>query len=68
MAGSSEYRLKIDVYTPATIPMARLAEYMQEFAVLLGEAKSVHFVRLEEGSLNAIGLGNSCDPQWTQIS
>jgi len=54
MAGSSEYRLKIDVYTPATIPMARLAEYMQEFAVLLGEAKSVHFVRLEEGSLNVV--------------
>ena len=51
MANSREYRFKIDVYTPGTIPMERLAEYMREIAVLLGEPKSVHFDRLEKGSL-----------------
>lgn len=45
-----EYRLKIDAYTPKTIPMGRLAEYMADFATLLGEKGSVHFVRLDGGS------------------
>lgn len=45
-----EYRFCIDAFTPATLPMARLAEYMAELAVLLGETERVHFVRLEEGS------------------
>jgi hypothetical protein len=46
----AEYRFKIDAFTPDTIPMARLAEYMAELAVLLGETASVHFRRVEEGS------------------
>src|SRR5712692_9212888 len=45
-----EYRFKITAYTPATIPMARLAEYMLEIASLLGEKDHVHFVRLLRGS------------------
>jgi hypothetical protein len=45
-----EYRFKITAYTPATIPMARLAEYMAELAVVLGEEEHVHFVRLQKGS------------------
>lgn len=32
-----------DSYTPATIPMERLAEYMSALAKLLGESASVHF-------------------------
>ncbi len=43
-------RFKINAYSPATIPMARLTEYLQELAVLLGEPTSVHFSGLEEGS------------------
>lgn len=50
MVDSGEYRFKITAYTPATIPMARLAEYMLEIAVLLGEKERVHFVRLLKGS------------------
>jgi hypothetical protein len=46
----TEYRLRIDVFTPATLPMKRLAEYMAEFARLLGEPELVHFVRVDEGS------------------
>ena len=45
-----EYKFKIDAYTPDTIPMARLAEYMLDLAVLLGEKEHVHFARLETGS------------------
>lgn len=51
----TEYRFKIDAYTPDTIPMARLSEYMAQLALLLGEQASVHFHKLTKGStvLNA---------------
>lgn len=46
-----EFRFTIDAFTPSTIPLLRLAEYMQDFAVLLGNDKSVHpGERLEKGS------------------
>lgn len=48
--GGTDYRFKIDAYTPETIPMARLAMYMRELSQLLGEEGSVHFRRLEPGS------------------
>jgi len=47
---STEYRFKIDAYTPQTMPMARLATYMAELAQLLGEPTAVHFKRLAPGS------------------
>ena len=46
----TEYRFSIDAYTPATMPMARLAEYMARLADVLGEKASVHFAGLEAGS------------------
>ena len=49
-----EFRFKIDCFTPETIPMARLAEYMADLADLLGTTKSVHFVRLEGGSTTLV--------------
>ncbi len=45
-----EYKFKIDAFSPETIPMARLSEYLSELAALLGEKNSVHFLRLEGGS------------------
>ena len=45
-----EYRFRIDVFKPDTMPMGRLAEYMADLSQLLGEKEQVHFVRLEEGS------------------
>ncbi len=45
-----EYRFNMDVYTPDTMPMGRLGEYMQRFATLLGHHQSVHFSRIESGS------------------
>jgi hypothetical protein len=45
-----KYEFKIDVFTPETLPMARLAEYMADLANLLGNVEKVHFVRLKKGS------------------
>ena len=50
MDKGKERRFKIDVFTPETLPMERLAEYMLEFAKLLGEPERVHFVDVGEGS------------------
>lgn len=50
MPKGREYTFRISAYTPDTIPMSRLAEYMTDLATFLGENGSVHFVRLEEGS------------------
>jgi len=41
---------KIDAWTPETIPMARLAEYMRLVAALYGEQGEVHSRRLKKGS------------------
>lgn len=41
---------KIDAWTPETIPMARLAEYMRAVATLYGEHSDVHFKTLKRGS------------------
>jgi hypothetical protein len=54
MTASEEFRLKIEAYTPETMPMQRLAEYLAELALMLGERTSVHFVRLEPGSTSVI--------------
>ena len=40
----------IDAYSPDTIPMAKLAEYMTDFAALLGRENAVHFGGLTDGS------------------
>ena len=49
-----ELRFKIDAFRLDTIPMARLAEYMAALAALLGNEKSVHFVRLDPGSVELV--------------
>lgn len=46
------YQFKIsESYTPESIPMWRLAEYMAEVAALLGEKENVHFVKVDDGSV-----------------
>jgi hypothetical protein len=45
-----EILLVIDTFTPDTLPMARLASYMREFAALLGSEERVHFKRVKKGS------------------
>lgn len=49
-----ELEFEIGAYEPETMPMARLAEYMDDLAKLLGEEHSVHFVRLRKGSTTIV--------------
>lgn len=48
------YTLYINAYTPATIPMVRLARYMQNFAEMLGHEAAVHFEALKDGSTRLV--------------
>lgn len=43
-------RFKIGAYSPTTMPMARLARYLDNLATVLGETRSVHLVSVDEGS------------------
>src|SRR5208283_2258674 len=45
-----EYRFQIDAFTPDTIPMSRLAEYLKDLATILGNEKNVHLSKIEGGS------------------
>jgi hypothetical protein len=49
-----EFRFHIEGTTPHDISMARLAEYLTELSVLLGNNQHVHFLRVETGSLPCI--------------
>lgn len=49
-----EYRFIIDGLSPDRLPMARLAQYMADLARLLGEVESVHFSRIESGSVQTV--------------
>jgi hypothetical protein len=55
MAGEYQFRIA-DSYTPATLPMERLAEYMGALAALLGEGTQVHFGGIEGGSVKLKAL------------
>ncbi len=50
MTTDKEHQFRIDVFTPETLPMERLAEYMAQFAKVLGEVDHVHFVEVGKGS------------------
>lgn len=66
----AEFRFKIDAYTPATIPMGRLAEYMGQLALLLGEPAAVHFHKLTKGStvLNARIDREATPKVWDRVT
>lgn len=41
---------RIDSFTPDTLPMSRLAEYLAQLAALYGSEERVHFEKLKKGS------------------
>jgi hypothetical protein len=45
-----EYKFKIDVFSPETMPLARLSQYLGDLARIMGQESSVHFARVERGS------------------
>lgn len=47
---SHEYRFEIDAFTPETIPLARLSQYLGDIARMMGESANVHLVRVDKGS------------------
>jgi hypothetical protein len=66
MRESQQYRLRIDVFSVDSLPMGRLAEYMAEFALLLGEQEHVHFSHLESGS--AVLVSNIDGPALPKVA
>ncbi|PZQ48765.1 MAG: hypothetical protein DI556_13180 [Rhodovulum sulfidophilum] len=48
------YTLHIGAYSPETIPMARLAEYMRQLAAMLGHEAAVHFDGIRDGSTQLV--------------
>jgi len=54
MPRANEYTLRIDIFTPSTIPMARLAEYMAALADLVGFKETTHFDRVDSGSARLV--------------
>jgi hypothetical protein len=45
-----EYRFEIDAFSPTSIPMSRLAEYISDLARVLGNNNSVHLLKIDAGS------------------
>lgn len=43
-------QLRIDAFTPETLPMSRLAEYLVQLSDLLGNHEHVHFLSVKKGS------------------
>ncbi|WP_156140939.1 hypothetical protein [Sphingomonas sp. 37zxx] len=58
---SIEYVFQIDAFTPDTLPMARLAEYLTALAKMLGHPEHTHFVRVDEGSAKLVHKVDAVD-------
>jgi hypothetical protein len=50
MTTPTVYDFRIDAWKPETLPMARLADYLDRLAVLFGHAEHVHFMKVRKGS------------------
>jgi hypothetical protein len=50
MDSREHLNFRIDSFTPETLPMARLAQYLAHLSTLYGNDDSVHFERLRRGS------------------
>lgn len=49
MDSGHEFRFRINAYTPTTMPLGRLAEYLSALAKTLGEDQSIHLIEVEDG-------------------
>ena len=45
-----EYRFEIDAFTPETIPLGRLSQYLADVAKMMGQETNVHLSRIAKGS------------------
>lgn len=54
MADEREYVLKITGYTPKTLPLARLLEYLAPLVQIFGNTNGVHLSEIREGSAELV--------------
>jgi hypothetical protein len=54
MVAFEEFTFVIPGYTPETIPLARLMEYLKELIAVLGDPKDVHLAAINPGSVSPI--------------
>jgi len=50
MADGQKYRFHIGAYSPKTMPLGRLTEYLQELLTLFGNSDKLHLVGVRKGS------------------
>jgi len=65
MSKYKKIKLKIEGFTPHTLSMARLAEYIKALAALLGTENDVHFERVAKGSAALVSLVN--EPEYPTV-
>ncbi len=53
-----EYRFEIDAFSPTSMPMARLTEYLADLAKVFGNNNSVHLLKMPT-------VSRSCLRIWT---
>lgn len=58
MRRHNEIIWKLTGKNPHEIPMARMAEYLQQLAALLGSSEHVYFARVEKGSTQVVAAFN----------
>lgn len=54
MADFEELSFVIPGYTPETIPLARLIEYLQQMSIVLGDPENLHLVAIVDGSVEPV--------------
>lgn len=54
MADLDEFRFEIPAFTPDTMPIDRLMEYVQQVTILLGEPGEVHLLNIERASTQPV--------------
>lgn len=65
MSKYKRIKLEIGGFTPLTLPMARLAEYIKGLAALLGTENNVHFERVANGSASLVSLVS--EPEYPAV-
>jgi hypothetical protein len=60
MEARQELRFYMEPYTPETLPLGRLAEYLARLAKVVGDHRAVHLIELQEGSTVFV---NRADPE-----
>jgi len=56
-----EYVFTIDAFTPDTLPMGRLAEYLLALSKLIGHRDHTHFVKVDRGSARLVHKVDAVD-------